>query len=117
MDLEDLEEQYGEDILDQVDFEAGRVRPNLTLDLGLAPSCGARPTRRLTLRAEFANVTDRLNVINFAGVFSGTALAAPRSASVRMQYRILKFKTSDFRFKIGEHSAGRLWGHFSAQQS
>jgi hypothetical protein len=40
----------------------------------------------LTLRAEFMNVTDRLNVINFAGLFSGTALAAPRSASVRLQY-------------------------------
>ena len=86
VDLEDLEEQYGEDILDQVDFEAGRVRPNLTLDLGLSAELWRTSTRRLTLRAEFANVTDRLNVINFAGIFSGTALAAPRSASVRMQY-------------------------------
>jgi hypothetical protein len=40
----------------------------------------------LTLRAEFANVADRLNLINFAGIFSGTALAAPRSASVRVAY-------------------------------
>jgi hypothetical protein len=42
--------------------------------------------RRLTLRAEFANLTDRVNVINFAGIFSGTALAPPRTASVRLQY-------------------------------
>jgi hypothetical protein len=27
-----------------------------------------------------------VNVINFAGVFSGTALAPPRSATVRVQF-------------------------------
>ena len=86
VDLDELEEQYGEEILDQVDFEAGRVKPNLTLDLGLSAELWRTPARRLTLRAAFANVTDRLNVINFAGIFSGTALAAPRSASVRVQY-------------------------------
>ena len=85
-DFDDLEEQYGEEILDQVDFEAGRVRPNLTLDLGLGAELWRGAARRLTLRAEFANVTDRLNLINFAGIFSGTAIAAPRSASVRVAY-------------------------------
>jgi outer membrane receptor protein involved in Fe transport len=86
VDREDLEEQYGEEILEQVDFDAGRVKPNLTLDVGLGAELWRSTERRLTLRAEFANVTDRLNVINFAGIFSGTALAAPRSASVRLQY-------------------------------
>jgi hypothetical protein len=32
-----------------------------------------------------ANLTNRLNVVNFAGLFSGTALAPPRSASVRLR--------------------------------
>jgi hypothetical protein len=32
------------------------------------------------------NLTDRLNVINFAGLFSGTALAPPRSFGVRVQF-------------------------------
>jgi outer membrane receptor protein involved in Fe transport len=86
VDREDLEAQYGEEILDQVDFAAGRVRPNLTLDLGLGAELWRGAARRLTLRAEFANVADRLNLINFAGIFSGTALAAPRSASVRVAY-------------------------------
>jgi outer membrane receptor protein involved in Fe transport len=86
VDRDDLEDQYGEEILDQVDFEAGRVRPNLTLDLGLGAAVWRGAARRLTLRAEFANVTDRLNLINFAGIFSGTAIAAPRSASVRVVY-------------------------------
>jgi outer membrane receptor protein involved in Fe transport len=84
--LDELEEQYGDEILDRVDFDAGRVRANFTIDVGLGAELWRTTARRLTLRAEFANVTDRLNVINFAGVFSGTALAPPRSASVRLQY-------------------------------
>jgi outer membrane receptor protein involved in Fe transport len=86
VDREELEEQYGQEILDQVDFEHGRVKPNLTLDLGLSAELWRTSSRRLMLRAEFANISDRLNVINFAGVFSGTAIAAPRSAAVRVQY-------------------------------
>jgi len=35
-------------------------------------------------QADLRNLADRLNVINFAGLFSGTALAAPRSASARL---------------------------------
>ena len=85
-DRDDLEEQYGEEILDQVDFESGRVRPNLTLDFGVGAELWRGAGRRLALRAEFANVTDRLNLINFAGIFSGTAIAAPRSVSVRVAY-------------------------------
>jgi enoyl-[acyl-carrier-protein] reductase (NADH) len=30
------------------------------------------------------NVTNRLNVINFAGLFSGTAIAPPRSFAIRL---------------------------------
>ena len=31
------------------------------------------------------NLANRLNVINFAGLFSGTALAPPRGFSLRLQ--------------------------------
>jgi len=31
------------------------------------------------------NLTNRLNVINFAGLFSGTALGAPRSVAIRLR--------------------------------
>jgi outer membrane receptor for Fe3+-dicitrate len=39
----------------------------------------------LRLQADVQNLTDRLNVINFAGLFSGTAIAPPRSAAMRVQ--------------------------------
>ena len=44
-----------------------------------------RDKRSLRLQADAINLTDRLNVINFAGLLSGTALAAPRSLAVRLQ--------------------------------
>jgi outer membrane receptor protein involved in Fe transport len=37
------------------------------------------------LQADVRNLTDRLTVINFAGLFSGTALAPPRSVAVRVR--------------------------------
>jgi hypothetical protein len=36
------------------------------------------------LQADVINLTNRLNVINFAGLFSGTALAPPRSFAIRI---------------------------------
>jgi hypothetical protein len=40
--------------------------------------------QRLSVQADVVNLLDRLNVINFAGLFSGTALAPPRSVAVRV---------------------------------
>ena len=38
----------------------------------------------MKFQADVMNLTDRLNVINFAGLFSGTAIAAPRSFGLRL---------------------------------
>jgi outer membrane receptor for Fe3+-dicitrate len=37
------------------------------------------------VQADVRNLTDRLTVINFAGLFSGTALAPPRSVAIRLR--------------------------------
>jgi hypothetical protein len=46
-----------------------------------------RDARSLTLQFDLRNATDRLNVINFSGLFSGTALAPGRQATVQMKLR------------------------------
>jgi outer membrane cobalamin receptor len=83
VDDEELAAQFGEKTLERVDLRAGRVRANVSVDLGGGWQVWGSSRRRLMLRAEAANITNRLNVINFAGLFSGTALAAPRSLNVR----------------------------------
>ncbi|MGA2589910.1 MAG: TonB-dependent receptor [Bryobacteraceae bacterium] len=86
IDIPSLVSQYGQQIIDRVNFSAGRVRPNFTLDASLGADLWKREQRSLTLQITGDNLTDRLNVINFAGLFSGTAIAPPRSGNIRLQY-------------------------------
>jgi outer membrane receptor protein involved in Fe transport len=74
--------QFGPRIVDRVDFESGRVRPRFSLDAAAGVALRTHPALRL--QADVQNLTNRLDVINFAGVFSGTALAPPRSVAVRL---------------------------------
>jgi outer membrane cobalamin receptor len=78
-------EQYGQSIVDRVDLETGRVRPSFSLDAssGLVVAKGSKLSIRL--QGDVKNLTNQLTVINFAGLFSGTALGAPRSVAVRLQ--------------------------------
>jgi hypothetical protein len=78
--------QYGDRIVDGVDFETGRVRASFSLDASVGVTVARTSTRSVRLQADLRNLTDQLNVINFAGLFSGTALAPPRSLAVRVRF-------------------------------
>lgn len=77
--------QYGAAILDGVNFERGRVRPNFALDAGAGWEMYRKEQRSASLELQAQNLSDRVNVINFASLFSGTAVAAPRSISTRLR--------------------------------
>jgi hypothetical protein len=84
-DVQDALAQYGAEIVDRVDLERGRVRPSFSLDASLGADLWKPKDRTLRVQVDGQNLTNRLNVINFAGLFSGTALAPPRSFAVRLQ--------------------------------
>jgi outer membrane cobalamin receptor len=86
IDISSLVTQYGQPIVDKVNFSAGRVHPNFSLSASLGAELWKREKQNLRLQAEGENLTDRLNLINFEGLFSGTAVAPPRSGSLRLQY-------------------------------
>jgi hypothetical protein len=44
-----------------------------------------REKRSVTAQADLMNLTNRLNVINFAGLLSGTAIGPPRSIGFRLR--------------------------------
>ena len=46
----------------------------------------AEKDRNLRLQADLFNLADRLNLINFAGLFSGTAIGAPRTGALRLRF-------------------------------
>jgi hypothetical protein len=76
--------QYGPRIVSQVDFETGRVRPSSSIDAAFSMIVFTNGREQVRVQANAINLANRLNVINFAGLFSGTALAPPRSYGVRV---------------------------------
>ena len=77
--------QYGPRIVDRVDLTNGRVRPHASVDGSVSYVIRRTDRQQLRVQADVINVTNRLDVINFAGLFSGTAVAPPRSLFVRLQ--------------------------------
>ncbi len=76
--------QYGEAIVDRVNFATARVRPSLSIDLSAGVDLWKKDKRSVRFQADIQNLNDRLNVIDFAGLFSGNSIAPPRSYDLRL---------------------------------
>ena len=63
----------------------GRVRPNFSLDAAVGATFYHRERKEISGHLEVNNLTNRLNVLNFAILFSGTAVAAPRSVTAGLK--------------------------------
>jgi hypothetical protein len=83
--VSDLLAAFGQQILDRVNLARGRVRPNFSLDAAAGAEIYHKESRSAALQIQVADLTDRLNVINFASLFSGTALGEPRSVSASLR--------------------------------
>ena len=80
-----LLQQYGSAILNEVNFNAGRVRPNFSFDAAAGATLFHKEGKDVSFEIEGHNLTDKLNVLNFASLFSGTAVAPPASVSARLK--------------------------------
>ena len=85
LDINFLRSQFGAAIVNEVNFAKGRVKPNFSFDVGAGAVVYSKEHRSATLQVEAANLTDRVNVINFASLFSGTSVAPPRSVSASLR--------------------------------
>jgi hypothetical protein len=79
--------QYGPRVISRVNFERGRVRPQLSVDASLGATLYTRDRVQVTLQADGSNLNNRLNVIDFGGLFSGNAIGPGRSAFLRLNAR------------------------------
>jgi hypothetical protein len=79
MDYGFLLQQYGAAVLSQVNFARGRVRPSHSWDAATGYSFSLSDRAHATLQFQGTNLANHLNVINFAGLFSGTAIGVVRS--------------------------------------
>ena len=81
----ELVEQYGHRVVDRVNFDRGRVRPSASLDFSVGAELWRRSDRSVRVQIDVFNLMNRLNVLNFAGLLSGTAIGVPRAFAVRLQ--------------------------------
>ncbi|HXM92127.1 MAG TPA: TonB-dependent receptor, partial [Candidatus Dormibacteraeota bacterium] len=73
--------QYGSAIVDRVNFDRQRTRPTFSLDIAAGAQLYRKELRSAALQIQVSNVTGRVNLLNFASLFSGTAVSIPQSIS------------------------------------
>jgi outer membrane receptor for Fe3+-dicitrate len=84
-EMQDAIAQYGQAIVDRVDFAHGRVKPSMSIGVSGGMELWKHNQITTRLQAEVQNLNNRLNLINFAGLFSGNAVAPSRSYGLRLQ--------------------------------
>jgi outer membrane receptor for Fe3+-dicitrate len=77
--------QYGQAVVDRVDFAHGRVRPSLAIGASIGAELHKSDHFTMNMQADVADLNNRLNLIDFGGLFSGNAIAPPRSYALRLQ--------------------------------
>jgi outer membrane receptor for Fe3+-dicitrate len=77
--------QYGQSVVNRVDFSRGRVKPSLSMNLSFGTELWKHDQISSRLQADVENLNNRLNLIDFAGLFSGNAIGPPRSYALRLQ--------------------------------
>jgi outer membrane cobalamin receptor len=82
--IQDAIQQFGQQIVDRVNFDRGRVRPSLSLGASAGADLVKNEHMVMRLQGDVQNLNNRLNLINFAGLFSGTGIAPPRSYALRL---------------------------------
>jgi len=85
VDRTELALQYGARVVERVDFEAGRVKPSRALDASASFALWKAASHSGRVQVDVFNLFDRLNVINFASLLSGTAIGPGRAATLRLR--------------------------------
>jgi outer membrane cobalamin receptor len=76
--------QSSQQVVDRVNFDKGRVRPSLSINASLGADFWHTERLQMRIQADIQNINNRLNVIDFGGLFSGNAIGPPRSYALRL---------------------------------
>jgi hypothetical protein len=77
--------EYGQQVVDRVNLGHGRVSPSLAVSASVGAELLRTEKFNTHLQFDAENINNRLNVIDFAGLFSGNAIGPPRSYFARLQ--------------------------------
>jgi len=77
-------EQYGQQVVDRLNFTRGRIQPALLVDASIGAALYESEKANIHIQLDGENLSNVLDVINFAGLFSGNAIGPGRSFAVRL---------------------------------
>jgi hypothetical protein len=80
----DVEPIYGQQVIDRLNFDRGRIRPTLAVDAAANADLYKNERLDVHLQVDGENLNNRLNIIDFGGLFSGNAIAPGRSYGLRL---------------------------------
>ncbi len=83
-DPETVLAEYGQQVLDRINFDRGRVAPVFQVDASAGAELYTSDRFKVQLQADGQNLTNILDVIDFGGLFSGNAIGPPRNGMVRL---------------------------------
>jgi hypothetical protein len=73
-------------VVDRVNFDTGRVRPSLSISASAGADVYKTDRFAVRLQVDGENLNNRLNVIDFGGLFSGNAIGPSRSVNARLKF-------------------------------
>ena len=76
--------QYGPAVISHVNFNRGRITPSLLPNASVSLTLYERDALKMRLQADGTNLSNRLNLIDFGGLFSGNAIGPGRSFRLRL---------------------------------
>ena len=83
-DEQDALAEYGPAVVSRINFDRGRIRPLLAVNASSGVDLMRGEKVKVRLQADGENLNNRLNVIDFGGLFSGNAIAPARSYFLRL---------------------------------
>jgi hypothetical protein len=76
--------QYGPAVISRINFDRGRIRPLLAVNASLGVDLYKSDKIQSRFQVDGDNLNNRLNVIDFGGLFSGNAIGPARSFGLRL---------------------------------
>jgi len=76
--------QYGQRVLDRINFDRGRIRPALLVNASAGADIYKSDHVSLKFQVDGQNLSNVLDLIDFGGLFSGNAIGPSRSVAARL---------------------------------
>ena len=82
--LADALATYGQAVVNRINFDRGRIKPLLSVDATFGALVYKTEKLTVNFQADGENLNNRLNIMDFGGLFSGNAIGPPRSGFLRL---------------------------------